>query len=37
MHAQVYMRNVSDSLNRLESPLNALSARERHGALLAWG
>jgi AraC family transcriptional regulator len=36
MHAQVYIPNLSDSLNRPESPLNALSARERHGALLAW-
>jgi hypothetical protein len=36
MHAQVRIRNVSDSLDRVEAAHCALSARGRHGALCAW-
>ena len=36
MHAQVRLRNVSDSLDAAEAAQCALSARGRHGALAAW-
>ena len=36
MHAQVRIRNVSDSLDRVEAAYSTLSARGRHGALAAW-